>query len=294
MKGPGAVLFDVNGNPVTIMPDGSVAVTILDGYVTLSGTSVFAVSNFPATQVVSGSVTVSNLPVTQPVSGTVAVSNFPATQPVTGTFWQATQPVSGSITLLGTSAVSGTVSVSNFPATQPVSIVDGYVTLIGPNSVSVSNFPVTQPVSGSVSVSNFPASQTVSVSNFPATQVVSGTVSVSDFPAFPAIQAVSQSGAWSIVTNKSSTSSVTQVTPSTSVTTVLAVNAARTSAHLSNGSAKQMYVKLGAAASTTSYTDIILAGDAYDVPDDYTGVITAVWANGVATTPTLQITELSP
>lgn len=43
---------------------------------------------------------------------------------VTGTFFQATQPV------------SGTVSVSNFPATQPVS-----------GSVSVSNFPATQPVS---------------------------------------------------------------------------------------------------------------------------------------------------
>jgi hypothetical protein len=41
----------------------------------------------------------------QPVSGTVAVSNFPASQVVTGTFWQATQPVSGAF----------------YPATQPVS-----------------------------------------------------------------------------------------------------------------------------------------------------------------------------
>lgn len=44
-----------------------------------------AVSNFPATQPVSGTVAVSNFPATQPVSGTVAVSNFPATQPVSGT-----------------------------------------------------------------------------------------------------------------------------------------------------------------------------------------------------------------
>lgn len=50
---------------------------------------------------------------TQPVSGTVAVSNFPATQAVTGTFFQATQPVS----IAGTVAVSGTF----FQATQPVS-----------------------------------------------------------------------------------------------------------------------------------------------------------------------------
>lgn len=260
MNGPGVVLFDVNGDPVTIMPDGSVAVTILDGYVTLSGSTVISVSNFPDTQAVSGTVAVSNFPAfpaTQAVSGTVAVNNFPATQPVSGTFWQATQPISGSVTLLGTSVVSGTVAVSNFPGTQVVS-------------------------------------GTVSVSDFPAIQPVSGTVAVSNFPAFPAIQAVSQSGApWTIQTRNSTTSSVTQVTPSTTVTTVLAVNAARTFAHLSNGSAKQMYVKLGTAASTTSYTDIVLAGSVFDVPDNYTGVITAVWASGVAATPVLQCTELS-
>lgn len=62
---------------------------------------------------ITGPVTVSNeVEVTNesgnpiPVSGTVGISG---TVPVSGTFWQATQPVSGS------------VSVSNFPATQAVS-----------------------------------------------------------------------------------------------------------------------------------------------------------------------------
>ena len=44
--------------------------------------------------------------------------------PVSGTFWQATQPVSGTVTVnagTGTFGVSGSVSVSNFPATQAVS-----------------------------------------------------------------------------------------------------------------------------------------------------------------------------
>src|SRR6185437_1561099 len=68
-----------------------------------------AVSNFPATQPISGTVTANVGTGTQPVSGTVAISNFPATQPVSGTFFQTTQPVSGS------------VAVSNFPVTQPVS-----------------------------------------------------------------------------------------------------------------------------------------------------------------------------
>lgn len=39
-------------------------------------------------------VSVTNFPATQPVSGSVSVSNFPASQAVTGTFFQATQPVS--------------------------------------------------------------------------------------------------------------------------------------------------------------------------------------------------------
>lgn len=68
-----------------------------------------------------------------PVSGTVTTGGLTDTQlraspvPVSGTFFQATQPV------------SGTVAVSNLPATQPVS-----------GTVAVSNFPATQPVSGTV------------------------------------------------------------------------------------------------------------------------------------------------
>ena len=52
----------------------------------------------------------------------VSVSNFPATQPVSGTV--AVSGVSGTVTVDGsghTQPVSGSVSVSNLPATQPVS-----------------------------------------------------------------------------------------------------------------------------------------------------------------------------
>ena len=53
---------------------------------------------------------------TQPVSGTVSISG---TVPVSGTFWQATQPVSlTSTTITGSVAVTG----SFYQATQPVSI----------------------------------------------------------------------------------------------------------------------------------------------------------------------------
>jgi hypothetical protein len=65
------------------------------------------------------------------VAGAVSVSNFPSVQavslaaapttPVTGTFWQATQPISGTVTAnvgTGTQPVSGTF----WQATQPVSL----------------------------------------------------------------------------------------------------------------------------------------------------------------------------
>lgn len=130
--------------------------------------------------------------ITAAISGTVAV---------TGTFWQATQPVSGTVELGAGSAAIGSVSVSNFPATQAVSaaslpLPDGASTdasltngnqktqvtslpsipagVAAIGSVSVSNFPATQPVSGTVALgAGSAAIGSLSVSNFPATQPVS-------------------------------------------------------------------------------------------------------------------------
>ncbi len=67
--------------------------------------------------------------------GLVSVDGSAVTQPVSGTFWQATQPV------------SGTVAVSNFPATQPVS---GTVAVTQSTSPWVTSGTAT--VSGTVAV----------------------------------------------------------------------------------------------------------------------------------------------
>ena len=98
--------------------------------------------------------TVDGSGVTQPISGTIAVSNFPASQAVTGTFWQATQPVSGTVAVSNfpaTQPISGAVSVSGsvavtgafFQATQPVSIATMPTT-----PVTGTFWQATQPVSG--------------------------------------------------------------------------------------------------------------------------------------------------
>lgn len=93
-------------------------------------TSDVAVTNWPVSQNINGIVEISNGvgdPI--PVTGTVSVSNFPATQAVTGTFWQATQPVSGTVEVTNDVGnplpISGTVTANQ--GTSPW-VVSGNVT----------------------------------------------------------------------------------------------------------------------------------------------------------------------
>lgn len=176
-------------------------------------------------------VQVTNFPATQPVSGVVQVSNFPATQPVSaaslplpsGAATSAKQPAPGTagvpstdiLSIQGapsmtpvktdgsgvTQPISGSVAVSNLPATQPVS-----------GAVSVSNLPATQPVSGAVSVSNFPATQPVSVATLP---LPSGAATSAKQPALgtsgtPSTDVLTIQGAASMTPVKTDGSGVTQ------------------------------------------------------------------------------------
>lgn len=76
-----------------------------------------------------------------PVSGPLTDAQLRAAAvPVSGTFWQATQPVSGTVTAnvgTGTQPVSGSVALDA-------------ATLTALETISVANFPATQPVSGNV------------------------------------------------------------------------------------------------------------------------------------------------
>ena len=74
----------------------------------------------------SSDVAVTNWPVSQNVNGTVDVGNFPATQTVDGTVDVGNFPTSFDVgNFPATQTVDGTVDVGNFPATQTV---DGTVT----------------------------------------------------------------------------------------------------------------------------------------------------------------------
>ena len=79
---------------------------IVEGTVDVTGSSV-SVTNFPATQPVSGSVSVSNFPATQPVSGTVSVGNVVSVitaVAATATLTKVVLPASTNTTLLASNA----------------------------------------------------------------------------------------------------------------------------------------------------------------------------------------------
>jgi hypothetical protein len=116
---------------------------------------------------------------TQPISGTVGVSGSVA---VTGTFWQATQPVSGTVTAnagTGTFAISAATlplpSGASTSAKQPALGTAGTASsdvltvqgIASMTALKVDGSAVTQPVSGTVAVTG---------TFWQATQPVSGTV----------------------------------------------------------------------------------------------------------------------
>ena len=137
----------------------------------------------------SGLISVDGSSVTQPVSGSVSVSNFPASQAVTGTVTAnaGTNLNTSALALESgghlasidtkTPALGQALSASSVPVVLPAAQITA---ITPPTSIAVNNFPATQPVSGTVAVSSLPsipaganAIGSVSVSNFPATQPIS-------------------------------------------------------------------------------------------------------------------------
>ena len=83
---------------------------------------------------------------------------------------------------------------------------------------------------------------------------------------------------------KSTTAGVTSVNSSASSVMLLSANVGRQGAGIFNDSTAALYVKLGATASTTSFTAKIAAGAYFEVPYGYVGRIDGIWesANGAA------------
>lgn len=88
--------------------------------------------------------------------------------------------------------------------------------------------------------------------------------------------------------NRGATSAVTSVSGSATSVQLLAANADRLEAIITNDSTAPMYLKLGTTASTTSYT-VKLGQDESYITDKYTGRIDAIWSSA---TGNARITEI--
>jgi hypothetical protein len=146
------------------------------------------------------------------------------TVPVSGTFWQATQPISGSVSLSGTPAVSisGTAAVSGpltdtqlraaaVPVSGPLTDTQLRATAV---PVSGTFWQATQPISGTVSISGTPE---VTISGTPT---VSGPLTDTQLRA----TAVPVSGTFWQATQPVSASALPLPTGAATETTLAAVN----------------------------------------------------------------------
>lgn len=80
-----------------------------------------------------------------------------------------------------------------------------------------------------------------------------------------------------VSTPKSSTPAQSTVADNASNVTILASNASRLGAGISNDSSAALLLKLGATASATSYTVRLVRYAYFEVPYGYTGIIDGIW-----------------
>ena len=202
------------------------------------------------------------------IGGVVGQNTMANSLPVTIASNQTGVPVTdngGSLTVDGTVAAtqSGTWNITNVSGT--ISLPTGAAT---ESTLSTLNGKVTACNTGAVTIS----------SALPAGTNNIGDVDVLTLPA--------------VILANYGTSSVTSVTAAATSTSILASNTSRRMAVLVNDSDKTAYVKLGATASTTSYSYRLSPLQTLELPIPiYTGAIDAIWDS--SPTGAMRVTELT-
>jgi hypothetical protein len=98
-------------------------------------------------------------------------------------------------------------------------------------------------------------------------------------------------GSVSIV-NTHTGSVVTLVSASTSVVTLSALNRSKKGVTLYYNGTKNLFMKLGAAATSTNFTAKLGSKSYYEVPFDYTGQITGIWDSDAGSDNYVLVTEI--
>lgn len=199
----------------------------------------------------------------------------------------------------GTVAVSGTVAVTDnggaltVDSTQlPAALAaNGGLKIEGVASgvavpVSGTFWQATQPVSLAAAVAVTDNGGTLSVDDGAGSLTVDGTVTVQDGGG-----SLTVDGSVTANPTRPATPTVTSVNDTATSTTLLASNASRLGATVYNDSTVNLFVKLGATASATSFTVRLEPNTYYEVPFGYTGIIDGIWASDAS--GAARITELA-
>jgi len=213
------------------------------------------------------------------ITGPVTVSNEVEVTNSTGN----PIPVSGTVALDATSlAALENISVT-FPATQNVNVTNAGL------SVSVSNLPATQPVS-LVSVPSHAVTGPLTDTQLRAAVVpISGTVTANTGLTQPLTD--TQLRASSVPISNTSTTGATPTTfSSTTYATISASNASRKGLTIFSEGSGLLYVTLGTSTtSASSYTARLAAGDYYEAPFGYTGLVGGLFGSA----GTARVTEVT-
>ena len=219
-----------------------------------------------------------------PVAGTFTVDPAGlATEAKQTTGNASLTSIDGKITVCNTGAV--TISAALPAGTSNI----GLVSAVQSGTWNLTN------ISGTVSLPTGAATETtLSTLNGKVTACNTGAVTIS--AALPAgannIGDVDVASLPSVVAATYSTSSVTSVVSAAVSTSILVNNANRRMAILFNDCDKAAYVKLGATASTTSFSYKLSPAQTLELPIPlYTGAIDAIW--DATPTGSMRVTEVS-
>lgn len=153
----------------------------------------------------------------------------------------------------------------------------------------------TQPVSGTVTANQGTAAAVAGAWPTLVTDGVDTAEVVDTAPAgnaFGLVVRVAGTVTATTTATRPATSTVASVNVTVASTTLAAANANRLGLSIWNDGSERIFVKLGAVASTASFTTKLSAQSLYELMDPvYTGIVTAVTA---AATATVLVTELTP
>jgi len=306
LENPTSILFNTQGNELAVSSSQTIDVSGSQPGIMIAGSgsdgkSYFLRSTATGDLFVTGAMTTTPSGI-QTVTGTVhldnallpvSVSNFPAVQEVTGTITaQINQVVS--VSNGGPNGTSFNPIFVSSSATSPV-FITGSVTA---TATLQPNTPVSQGLPGGISDAwNIKITDGTQVlgTGSSAPLWVTGTVGFanglgsSTNPIY--VSSSTTAPVWvtgSITTTAEVNPTATVASVASTVTgsgvTLKAANGSRRGLTIYNDSTKILFVKLGPAVTVTDFSVKLSAQGYYEVPANYTGIVTGVWSgvNGFA------------